>query len=202
MDSRPSSPWREVPTLRGRHATLAPLQAAHAEDLRSALAGSSLHRAWYTNVPGPDQVETYVARALEAGGRGAALPFVVHDGSGDVVGTTRFYDLQPEVPNLKIGYTWYRPSAQRTGVNTEAKLMLLAYAFETLGCAAVAFETTWFNQASRAAILRLGAKQDGVLRHHKRHADGSLRDTVVLSLIDAEWPAAKRHLRFRLDSHA
>ena len=119
----------------------------------------------------------------------------------DLVAGTRFYDLDPAVPTLKIGYTWYAPRVQRTGLNTETKLLLLEHAFEALGCASVFFETSWFNHASRTAIARLGAKQDGVLRNHKRHADGSLRDTVVFSLIDGEWPAARRHLQFKLDSH-
>lgn len=111
------------------------------------------------------------------------------------------YHLDPAVPTAKIGYTWYAPQVQRTGLNTEAKLMLLEHAFEALGCAAVFFETSWFNHASRTAIARLGARQDGVLRNHKRHADGSLRDTVVFSLIDNEWPAVRRHLQFKLDSN-
>ncbi|HJR73914.1 MAG TPA: GNAT family protein, partial [Luteimonas sp.] len=108
------------------------------------------------------------------------------------------YDLDASVPRLSIGYTWYAPKAQRTGVNTEAKLLLLGHAFETLGCVAVAFETSWFNQASRTAIARLGAKQDGVLRGHRRHADGTVRDTVVFSIIDSEWPAVKSNLRYKL----
>ncbi|MEE7547180.1 GNAT family N-acetyltransferase, partial [Xanthomonas sp. Kuri4-1] len=133
---------------------------------------------------------------------GYALPFAVRDATGAVVGATRFYRLEPEVPTLCIGYTWYAPQVQRTGVNTEAKLMLLRHAFQTLGCLSVVFETSWFNHASRAAIARLGAKQDGVLRHHKRHADGSPRDTVVFSIIDAEWQAVARHLQFRLETHS
>jgi RimJ/RimL family protein N-acetyltransferase len=109
--------------------------------------------------------------------------------------------MEADVPKLSIGYTWYAPEVQRTGVNTEAKLLLLTHAFETLGCISVVFETSWFNHRSRAAIARLGAKQDGVLRNHKRHSDGSLRDTVVFSIIDGEWPAVKRNLLAKLARH-
>lgn len=191
----------QAPALVGRHVALLPLAPAHADALASVSRDSGLHAAWYTNVPAPDDVPRYIDKALAAQAAGGALAFAVLDAGGDVVGSTRFYDLQPDVPNLKIGYTWYAPRVQRTGLNTEAKLLLFAHAFDALGCASVAFETSWFNHASRSAIARLGAKQDGVLRHHKRHADGSLRDTVVFSVIDAEWPAVRRHLRHKLDSH-
>jgi len=174
---------------------------AHVDELREALGEGALSRLWYTNVPAPDQAQAYVAAALQMHGEGTALPFVVRDVSGAIVGSTRYYDLSPEVPRLSIGYTWYAPSVQRTGVNTEAKQMLLAYAFEQLGCISVVFETSWFNHASRAAIARLGAKQDGVLRGHKRHADGSVRDTVIFSILDSEWPAVRRHLQYRLEAN-
>ncbi|MBO9827878.1 GNAT family N-acetyltransferase [Xanthomonas sp. A2111] len=194
--------WRQVPTLRGRHVSLEPLQAAHAEGLRSAVRGSGLEALWYTNVPTPERVDAYVAAALEVQALGRVLPFVVRDAQGEIVGSTRFYGLDPQVPTLSIGYTWYAPRVQRTGLNTEAKLLLLGHAFDTLGCLSVVFETSWFNHASRTAIARLGAKQDGVLRNHKRHADGTPRDTVIFSIIDTEWAGVKRHLQFRLDSHA
>jgi len=195
------SAWRHAPRLVGRHAVLEPLQTAHADGLRAAVEGSGLDRLWFTNVPAPARVPAYVDGALEAQAAGRVLAFAVRDSGGDVVGTTRFYGLEPEVPRLLLGYTWYTPRVQRTGVNTECKLMLLEHAFDTLGCASVGFETSWFNHASRAAIARLGARQDGVLRNHKRHADGSLRDTVVFSILDAEWPAVRRHLQSRLDEH-
>nr|WP_066096274.1 GNAT family N-acetyltransferase [Xanthomonas massiliensis] len=194
--------WRQVPDLAGGGVRLVPLAAAHAPGLRRALGEGALSRLWYANVPAPGEVEDYVDAALAARDAGTALPFAVLDRDGAVVGSTRFYDLQPAVPNLKIGYTWYAPRVQRSGINTEAKLLLLGHAFEALGCAAVSFETSWFNHASRAAIARLGAKQDGVLRAHKRHADGSLRDTVVFSILDTEWRAVKANLRFRLEQHA
>lgn len=201
-DSNLSEPWRSVPTLKGRHATLEPLACGHADGLRAIVADGVLPALWYTNVPVPEAVDAYIAKALAMQAEGTALAFAVRDTAGAIVGSTRFYDLDPSVPNLKIGYTFYAPAVQRTGVNTEAKQLLLAHAFEALGCIAVGFETSWLNHASRAAIARLGAKQDGVLRNHKRHADGSPRDTVVFSIIDSEWPAVKRHLQFRLDSHS
>lgn len=193
--------WRQVPVLAGRHAVLEPLQATHVDGLRMALDGSGLERLWYANVPAPDRVAGYVERALEAQAQGHALPFVVRDSTGSIVGSTRFYALAPEVPRLNIGHTWYAPRVQRTGVNTECKLLLLGHAFDVLDCASVGFETSWHNHASRMAIARLGARQDGVLRNHMRHADGTLRDTVVFSITTAEWPAVRSHLRFRLDAN-
>jgi RimJ/RimL family protein N-acetyltransferase len=194
--------WCEVPELRGRHVALEPLQAAHAPALRQALGDGELSHCWYTNVPAPDAVERHVAAALEAQAQRTALPFVVRDAAGAVVGSTRFYALDASVPRLNIGYTWYQRRVQRTGLNTEAKLLLLRHAFEAMGCIAVGFETSWFNHVSRTAIARLGAKQDGVLRNHKRHADGTPRDTVVFSIIDSEWPAVRSHLHYLLDSHS
>lgn len=202
MDATALPPaWCTVPRLAGRHALLEPLHAGHAAGLRAAVEGSGLDRLWYTNVPAPDQVAHYVDDVLAAQAAGRVLPFVVRDGDGEIVGATRFYGLEPQVPKLLVGYTWYAPRVQRTGLNTECKLMLLRHAFETLRCANVSFETSWFNHASRAAIARLGARQDGVLRNAARHRDGSLRDTVVFSILDSEWPAVRTHLQFRLESH-
>ncbi|MCL7713676.1 GNAT family N-acetyltransferase [Stenotrophomonas mori] len=200
--SPPDAAWTRVPALRGRHVALEPLESGHAAALRQALGEGELSRLWYANVPAPDAVEGYVAAALDARAQGTALPFVVRDVAGEVVGSTRFYALDAGVPRLNIGYTWYHRRVQRTGLNTEAKWLLLRHAFEAMGCSAVGFETSWFNHASRAAIARLGAKQDGVLRNHKRHADGTLRDTVVFSLLDNEWPAVRSHLQSLLDSHS
>jgi len=193
--------WSHVPTLRGRHVTLEAPRAEHAGGLRAALQDSGLDRLWYTQVPSPEDVEAYVQAALQAQAEGLVLPFVIRDAAGDIVGSTRFYGLDAEVPRLSLGYTWHAPRVQRTGVNTEAKLLLLQHAFEAMGCISVVLETSWFNFASRAAIARLGARQDGVLRNHRRHADGTPRDTVIFSIIDAEWAGVKRHLQFRLDSH-
>lgn len=191
--------WNVAPTLRGEHVTLEPLSSAHADGLRSALGAGELSRLWYTTVPAPDQVESYIASAMDA--QGKTMPFVVRDAAGDIVGSTRYYDLDATVPRVQIGYTWYAPKVQRTGLNTEAKLLLLRHAFEAMGCVCVGFETSWFNLASRAAISRLGAKQDGVLRSHRRHADGSVRDTVAFSIIESEWPAVKRNLLHKLHNH-
>lgn len=197
----PTQAWREVPTLKGRHVSLVPLSADHAAGLRRARDHEGLENLWFTNTPSVEGVEGYVAAALQAQAEGKVLPFAVLDADGEVVGTTRFYGFEPEVPRLSIGYTWYAPRVQRSGVNTEAKLLLLRHAFETLGCICVTFETSSHNARSRAAIARLGAKQDGILRHHKRHADGSPRDTVVFSIIDSEWPEVQRGLLAKLQSH-
>lgn len=202
VDLASAGHWSQVPVLKGRHVTLEPLQLAHVPALQRALGEGELARCWYTNVPTPEHAGHYVVAALEAQSQGRVLAFVVRDASGEVVGSTRFYALEADVPRLNIGYTWYHPRVQRSGLNAEAKLLLLHHAFETLGCISVGFETSWFNHASRTAIARLGAKQDGVLRSHKRHADGSRRDTVVFSIIDTEWPAVKAHLQFLLDSHS
>ncbi|MQP77722.1 GNAT family N-acetyltransferase [Stenotrophomonas sp. MYb238] len=194
--------WNTVPDLRGAHVALEPLRLEHVPALRGALGEGELSRLWYANVPAPDAVERYVAAALDAQARGDALPFVVRDAGGEVVGCTRYYALDAGMPRLNIGYTWYHRRVQRTGLNTEAKLLLLRHAFEAMSCIAIGFETSWFNHASRAAIARLGAKQDGVLRNHKRHADGTPRDTVVFSILDSEWPAVRSHLQSLLDSHS
>lgn len=188
--------------LRGRHVCLETLDTSHARALAEAAADGELWTRWYANVPGAGEVDAYVATALSMQAAGTAQPFVVRDAGGVIVGTTRFYDIDPGVPRASIGYTWYARRAQRTGVNTEAKLLLLTHAFESMGCIAVGFETSWFNLASRAAIARLGARQDGVLRSHKRHADGSVRDTVVFSILAAEWPAVRQHLLQALSRHA
>lgn len=191
--------WSLQPRLSGEHVTLEPLGHAHADGLRAALAGGELAKAWYTNVPAPQGVDGYIEAALAMQQRGAAWAFAVLDASGEVVGSTRYYDMDAAVPRVQIGYTFYAPRVQRTGLNTQAKLLLLGHAFETLGCIAVGFETSWFNLASRTAIARLGAKQDGVLRNHQRMPDGSFRDTVVFSIIESEWLTVKRHLQYKLE---
>jgi len=199
--SQQANNWTRVPSLRGEHVVLEPLRVDHAHGLRIALGDGELSRLWYTNVPAPHDVEGYIASALDMQAQGKALAFAVHDADGEVVGCTRFYDLDPAVPRVQIGYTFYAPRVQRTGLNTQAKLLLLAHAFETMGCVCVGFETSWFNHASRTAIARLGAKQDGIIRSHRRHADGSVRDTVAFSIIESEWPAVKRNLQYRLEQH-
>ena len=193
----------EPVVLEGRHAMLEPLTAAHEEDLRAAAADGELWKLWYTSVPSPDQTRAWIETALDQRERLGAMPFVVRrvrDGvPGPVVGSTRMFNVDEANRRLEIGHTWYSASAQRSAVNTECKLLLLAHAFEQLRCIAVEFRTHWMNHQSRAAIARLGAKQDGVLRNHQVMPDGSLRDTVVFSIIASEWPTVKRHLHYRLE---
>lgn len=196
------SDWHTAPTLRGTFVRIDPMTRADADGLRAAAADGALWALWYTSVPTPDATEAYIDAALEQQARGRDFALVVRDAAGVIVGTTRLCNLDRDNPRLEIGYTWYAARVQRSGVNTETKRMLLAHAFETLGCIAVEFRTHWFNQRSRAAILRLGAKQDGVLRNHQRLPDGSLRDTVVFSIIASEWPAVRRHLDARLEARA
>jgi len=198
MDASLPDAWRQAPTLRGRHVALELLQSAHAEGLRGAAADGRLWELAYTSVPRPEETEGYVQDALALQAAGGCLPFVVRDASGDIVGSTRYYDLAPGVPRLQVGYTWYARRVQRTGLNTEAKLLLLTHAFEAMGCASVGLQTSHLNQASRKAIARIGATQEGILRQHMRHRDGSLRDTVCFSIIDGEWPAVKARLQAML----
>jgi len=192
----------EPVTLTGTHATLEPLGAAHADGIKAAAADGALWNLWYTSVPAPERVDAWLGIALDMRERQGALPFAVRDNaSGAVVGSTRYFNVDASSRRLEIGHTWYARRAQRTAINTESKLLLLTHAFEALGCIAVEFRTHWFNHRSREAILRLGAKQDGVLRNHQLMPDGTRRDTVVFSIIDGEWPAVKRHLQFRLERH-
>lgn len=188
----------EPVTLVGNHATLEPLDASHVAPLAEAASDGELWRLWYTGVASPQRMGEYVATALAMRERFDAMPFAVRDATGDVVGCTRFFNVDVANRRLEIGHTWYAKRVQRTPLNTECKLLLLTHAFEKLGCIAVEFRTHWFNQASRAAIARLGAKQDGVLRNSFRREDGSMRDTVVFSIIESEWPTVKRHLDHEL----
>ncbi len=189
----------EPVTLKGEHATLEPLDASHADGLAKAAADGALHALWYTSVAAPATMHEWIAAALAMRDNLGAMPFVArHNASGDIVGATRYFNVDAVNRRLEIGHTWYAKRVQRTAFNTECKRLLLAHAFDVLGCIAVEFRTHWFNFASRAAIARLGAKQDGVLRNHQVAADGSKRDTVVFSIIDNEWPAVRRHLDFQL----
>jgi RimJ/RimL family protein N-acetyltransferase len=187
-------------TLTGSHASIEPLGREHEEALQRAVADGELWRLWYTTVPTPEKVGQYIAIALDMRERLDAMPFVIREiSSGEIVGCTRYFNVDATNRRLEIGHTWYSKRVQRGPINTECKLMLLTHAFEKLQCIAVEFRTHWFNHASRAAIERLGAKQDGVLRNHQVLADGSKRDTVVFSIIDGEWPAVKRHLCYQLE---
>jgi N-acetyltransferase len=185
--------------LEGEHSVLEPLTLAHVPSLCQAAADGELWNLWYTSVPKPEQMPAYVQQALDAEQQGCAMPFVVRDAvSGEIIGTSRFCNWDRPNRRLEIGYTWYARRAQRTAINTETKLLMLSHAFDTHGVMAVEFRTHWHNQVSRRAIARLGAKQDGVLRNHQLLEDGSIRDTVVFSILDSEWPAVRRGLMFRL----
>ena len=190
----------EPVTLAGRHATLEPLAREHAAALAAAAADGELWRLWYTSIPAPATTAAWIDAALAMRERQGAMPFVVRDNAtGEVVGSTRYFNVEAAHRRLEIGHTWHAQRVQRSAVNTECKLLLLAHAFETLDCIAVEFRTSFFNFPSRRAIERLGAKQDGILRSHQLLPDGSLRDTVVFSIIRGEWPAVKRNLDFKLD---
>jgi RimJ/RimL family protein N-acetyltransferase len=184
--------------LAGFGVFLEPLSLAHVDGLCEASADGELWTLNYTTAPGPGRntVCAYVDAALEGLANGVMLPFAVVNVSGAVLGCTRFYDIDASVPTLAIGYTWYRASVQRTHVNTACKRLLLGHAFDALGMRTVYLHTSHANLRSQAAIERLGAHRDGVLRQHKRHRDGGLRDTVCYSMLDSEWPA----IRDRLDS--
>ena len=189
----------EPVTLRGTHVTLEPLAPGHLAGIREAAADGDLWNLWYTSVPAPERTDAWLALALDMRARDGAMPFaVVSNATGEIVGSTRYFNVDAKNRRLEIGHTWYAKRVQRTAVNTECKLLLLTHAFEALACIAVEFRTHWFNQPSRAAIARLGAKQDGILRNHQLMPDGSRRDTVVFSIVDGEWLAAKRHLEFLL----
>ena len=198
MDASIPEAWRTVPVLRGRHVSLEPLVLDHVDALEAAAADGRLWELLFTSVPAPGETAAYVRAALDMQAAGSGLAFVVRDAEGRIVGTTRYYDLAPTVPRLQVGYTWYARSVQRTGLNTEAKLLLLTHAFETLGCVSVGLQTSHLNQASRKAIARIGAAEEGILRNHMRHRDGSLRNTVCFSILDREWPAAKARLQAML----
>ncbi|WP_144208638.1 GNAT family N-acetyltransferase [Shewanella donghaensis] len=183
----------------GEHVILEPLTLEHVPALCLAAADGNLWELWYTTVPHPDDMKAYVDKALDQEARGESLAFVVRDKtSGEIIGSTRICNWDQANRRLEIGYTWYAKRAQRTSVNTETKLIILNYAFSTLDVMAVEFRTHWHNQASRQAIMRLGAKQDGVLRNHKLLKNGTVRDTVVYSIIDSEWPTVEQHLKHRL----
>ena len=166
--------------------------------MQEAARDGELWNLWFTSVPHPELTLPYVEQALVLRDQGKAVPFVVRDANGVVVGSTRYGNIESDHKRLEIGWTWYAARVQRTALNSEAKLLLLSNAFETLGAIAVEFRTNWFNQRSRAAIARLGAKQDGVLRNHMLMPDGTRRDTVVFSIVDSEWPAVKKNLQYQL----
>ena len=193
------NPFTQSITLMGTHAILEPLSLEHHDELVEATRDGELWKLWYTTVPSPEGMTAEIQRRLGLQHAGSMLPWSVRSRAiGKIVGMTTYMNIDAEYRRVEIGSTWYAKSSQRTPINTECKVMLLAHAFEALDCIAVEFRTGFFNHASRRAIERLGAKQDGILRNHQRNRDGSLRDTVVFSIIASEWPSVKRHLNFKL----
>jgi RimJ/RimL family protein N-acetyltransferase len=187
-------------TLEFNGVRLEPLALHHLDGLRAAAADGELWNLRITSVPEPQDTEAYIHTALEMGNR---VAFAVVDASSDsVIGTTSYHDIMPAIDRVEIGYTWYAKSRQRSHVNTSCKLLLLSHAFDTLGCAVVGLRTDNFNYASQAAIERLGAKKDGVIRHHAPRRDGTVRDTVMYSIVRGEWHEIKSHLHDRLTRHA
>ncbi len=190
-------------TLEGHGVRLEPLSPEHEAGLAAAAADGTLWELWFTSVPGPGETGKYVAGALAGQAAGHMLPWAVREtGTGEIVGTTRYHDVVPALDRVEIGWTWYAARWQRSHVNTACKLLLLAHAFEGLRCAVVGLRTDNFNFASQRAIAALGAKKDGILRHHQARRDGTVRDSVMFSILAAEWPDVKRHLTTRLARHA
>ena len=194
-----SSELLQPVSLKGQHVELVPLSPDHAVSLTTAVQDGSLWQLWYTSAPAPDKVESEITRRLALHAAGSMLPFTVLDPAGQPVGMTTYMNIDPTNRRLEIGSTWYAHRVQRTALNTEAKLLLLAHAFDVLHCIAVEFRTHFLNQQSRRAIERLGAKLDGVLRSHSVAPNGTLRDTCVYSITAAEWPAIRAHLTWQLD---
>ena len=192
-------PWPEAVTLRGSIVTVEPMRIDHHDGLVEVVKDGELWNLWYTKIPPPDGMRADIERKLGLREKGSMLPFVIVDNArGRIVGATSYMNIDADNRRVEIGGTWYAKSAQRTGINTECKRLLLAHAFEVLGCPAVEFRTHVFNQQSRKAIERLGAKLDGILRNHIYQPNGTLRDTCVYSIIATEWPAVKAHLVWEL----
>src|SRR5262245_43958674 len=186
-------------TLEGHGVRLEPLTKQHEKGLQEAAKDGKLWELWYTSVPEPEKTRTYIATALEGQEAGHMLPWVVIDPkSGAIVGSTRYHDIIPAADRVEIGYTWYGARWQRSHVNTACKLLLFEFGFEKVGCKVVGLRTDNFNFRSQRAIEALGAKKDGVIRHHWPRRDGSIRDTVMYSVLAHEWPDVQRHLLFRL----
>jgi N-acetyltransferase len=191
--------WPQPVTLRSDAATLEPLAARHHDDLVEAVKDGELWTLWYTAIPQPDKMSAEIERRLGLQKSGSMLPFAVIDNArGKAVGMTTYMNIDATHRRVEIGSTWYRKSTQRTRINTQCKLLLLAHAFEALDCIAVEFRTHFFNQQSRRGIERLGAKLDGILRSHQIQPNRTLRDTCVYSIVAAEWPTVKAHLTYQL----
>jgi N-acetyltransferase len=191
-------PWPDPVTLRGEHARLEPLSHDHLTGLVEAVKDGELFKLWYTAVPKPEDMTKEIDRRLRLREAGSMLPFTVFDAAGKIAGMSTYMNIDAANRRVEIGSTWYAKRVQRTPLNTQCKLLLLGHAFEAINCIAVEFRTHFFNHQSRRAIERLGAKQDGILRSHQIAPNGTLRDTVVFSIIAAEWPTVKAHLNFQL----
>ena len=195
-------PWLEPVTLRGPHAQLKPLSQEHCEGLTEAVKDGELWKLWYTFVPKPEDMRKEIDRRLGLQAAGSMLPWTVFDADGKIAGMTTYMNVDAPNRRVEIGSTWYARRVQRSALNTQCKLLLLAYAFEKLDCIAVEFRTHFFNHQSRRGIERLGAKLDGILRSHQLASNGTLRDTVVYSIIAGEWPTVKAHLNYQLNEKA
>ncbi len=195
-------PWLEPVSLHGAHARLEPLSQQHCDGLTEAARDGDLWKLWYTAIPRPEGMSQEIDRRLALQASGAMLPFTVCDADGKIAGMTTYMNVDAANRRVEIGSTWYAKRVQRSGLNTQCKLLLLTYAFEKLDCIAVEFRTHFFNHQSRRAIERLGAKQDGILRNHQIAPNGTLRDTVVFSIIASEWPTVQAHLSYQLNERA
>jgi N-acetyltransferase len=192
--------WFNEVTLETNNIKLQPIKRTNKEDLINATNDGNLSNLWFTNIPTMNNIDSYITKAIEDFDLDKGLTFIVIDKkTNKVIGTTRFTNATPEHRRLEIGYTWYSKTFQKTYVNSECKMLMLTHAFEVLKAIAVEFRTNWYNFPSRNAILRLGAKQDGVLRNHQIMPDGSLRDTVVFSIIEGEWQTCKRALKYKIE---
>jgi RimJ/RimL family protein N-acetyltransferase len=185
--------------LEGHGVRLEPMREDHAPGIVAAASDGNLWELWYTTVPAPDEVGAYIAKALAGQAAGHMLPWVVREAGGEIIGSTRYHDIDAAIDRVEIGYTFYSQHRQRTHVNTSCKLLLLGHAFDALGCAVVGLRTDNFNFRSQRAIEALGAKKDGVLRHHAARRDGSARDSVMYSILASEWPDVRRHLELRME---
>lgn len=188
--------------LEGHGVRLEPLSIAHHSDFIAAATDGKLWELWYTTVPHPDGMSDYIATALEGKAKGHMLPWAVRDLTDNkIVGSTRYHDIVTSIDRVEIGYTWYGKSKQRSHVNTACKFLLLSHAFESLKCKVVGLRTDNFNFTSQKAIEALGAKKDGIIRHHQPRRDGSVRDTHMYSILAGEWTDVKRHLQFRMTKY-
>ena len=192
-------PWPDPVTLRGEHARLEPLSHDHLAGLVEAVKDGELWKLWYTFVPKPEDMTKEIDRRLGLQKAGSMLPFTVFDAAGKIAGMSTYMNIDAANRRVEIGSTWYARRVQRTPLNTQCKLLLLTHAFEAIDCIAVEFRTHFFNHQSRKAIERLGARQDGILRNHQVAPNGTLRDTVVFSIIASEWPTVKAHLTYQLN---